>query len=525
MPARTIKLGKNHDLASVIKQIKTIKDREVIFQIPEGSELLTNSDDLKMMKKSGEVLGKKIFVQTDDEIGRVLAKKAGVLLGDTDVKMPKSVKVRPKNTGGMGGLSRARFSDIATRKNTAVSKTVVAAETDDVFPKPQIHYHESHTPGSNKLIKTLVLILGGLVLVVIALAVFLPQATVTVTARSEEVVRDLEITVDKLNTQPIADKLLIPGSSVNREVSQTKKFPTTGTKSAGTKTTGTVTLYNQTTNTLRLNAATTTLIANGKKFLLTENLSGIQPGTPMPDVEITAEQAGSDYNLPAETKFQVVNAALGNQNVYAINPVAFKGGTTTTSATILSQEDLDKATEALTSQVLAQAEADLSSENGGTVRLLPSAAVVEVLAKTPNKNVGDTVDNFDMTMVAKVTGVAFKEDDVINVAISKINEVLSSDKYLDVNAKKDYTANFKSVDIPNTRGVLAVHFQTVAAYKVNSTNLSKVLAGKNETEIKELLLSKPEIDNVKVEFWPEFFVNKAPRFNGKIKINPVLNPQ
>ncbi|MBX4191788.1 MAG: hypothetical protein KW804_03245, partial [Candidatus Doudnabacteria bacterium] len=86
-----------------------------------------------------------------------------------------------------------------------------------------------------------------------------------------------------------------------------------------------------------------------------------------------------------------------------------------------------------------------------------------------------------------------------------------------------YNPVFKSVDPAFTKGVLTVHFQTIAAYKVDNQNLTKILSGKTEPEIKEILLSKPEIDQVKVKFWPEWFVHKAPKFNGKIKIETELS--
>lgn len=174
---------------------------------------------------------------------------------------------------------------------------------------------------------------------------------------------------------------------------------------------------------------------------------------------------------------------------------------------------------------LARCSQELSSTNGIKMRLLEEAVKKEVLAKTANKDVGAEVDTFDMTIIARVTGLAFREDDVNTVVVSKIKEVLSSDKYLLEGQQKPFTASFKSIDLINNKGLLAVHFETVAAYKVDEGNLPKILAGKNESEIKEILLSKPEIDNVEVKFWPAWFVHKAPKFNGKVNISTVLSQQ
>lgn len=518
MPPKVIKLGKKDDIASVIRQIKPIRDREVIFELVRGSILLSSSYNLKLLKRTGEAMGKIVKVQTDDEIGRILAKKAGVLYGDAEVRMPKNVHrvsrsdVKPRFSDIMG--SRKFFSaadERALKPEAAVQPVKIS--------KPNTRAVKS----SGNFSKLFILGLVILVVAVFGLAVLLPKATVTVFARSEQVTRDLELTVDKSFVAADPDNLQISGVPIAREVSQTKNFPTTGAKLDGVKAAGTVTIYNFTPNTLTLKAATTTLVVSGKKYFFAKDVSGIKPnGVPNPNIQISAELPGETQNLPADTKFQIVNQALGSQNVYAVNPEGIGGGDAT-STTVLSQEDIDKAAASLANDIVAQAESDLTQETGFATKLVPSGIKIEILAKTANKDVGDIADDFDMTMIAKVTGLGFKDNDVTSVVVAKINQVLSSDKYLLDSFHKEYTAEYKSVDIPNGHGVLAVHFATTAAYKIDASNLAKILAGKNESEIKEILLSKPEVDNVKVELWPNWIAHKAPRFNGKIYIQTQIS--
>src|SRR3989344_6359451 len=106
MPPKIIKRGKKDDIAAAVKQIKNMRDREVVFELEKGSVLLRNSDNLRLMKKTAESLGKKVWVSTDDEIGLILAKKAGVLQGDGEVRMPKGVLLAAR------GDVKPRFSDI-----------------------------------------------------------------------------------------------------------------------------------------------------------------------------------------------------------------------------------------------------------------------------------------------------------------------------------------------------------------------------------------------------------------------------
>jgi hypothetical protein len=528
MPPKTIKLGKKEDLASAIRQIKASKDREVIFELEKGSVLLSASENLRLMKKTGDVLGKKVYIQTDDELGQMLAQKAGVIRDDA----VKLIKFKPQLRVA-GSDIKPRFSDIVN--NPKPKKTVVAQKSfEEQQPITQYQEVEEAIPRVNSSVtyrkpssnfsRIFILSIVVLVILVFGLAVLLPQATVLVYARSEQVSRDLEITVDKNATAVDTDKLIIPGFLVSKEISQTKNFPATGSQVAGTKASGSVVFYNYTKNILTLRASTTTLVYGNQKFSLVHDATGIKPnGAANVPVAVMAQAAGDTYNLAANTRFQVVNSKLGNQNVYAINTDAFSGGGGT-STTIVSQQDIDNATTELQKEVLDQAQTQVSQERGEQDKLLASGVTETQLAKTANKNVGDAVDNFDMTVIYKVTGLAFRNDDVANTAIAKIKEVLSDDKYLEPDANNTYDANFKTIDQPNGKGDLAVHFETIAAYKVDVSNLNKVLAGKTESEIKEILLSKPEIDTVVVKFWPAWFVHRAPRFNGKVKINVLLSP-
>ncbi len=530
MPPKIIKLGKKDDIANVVRQIRATRDSEIIFELEKGSALLKDSDSMRLMKRTGEAMGKKILVETDDETGKILAKKAGVLAGDQNVSMPKQAGVKVSRSD-----VKPRFSDIG-RSRKPVSRPTPMPALKKTIPTPAPRLTEAKKSVASipsRFGRKYFWGLAGLVLVFFTLAVLLPQATVTVLARSEPVSRDLEIIVDKNAKEVNSSTLVIPGIPVTKEVSLTKNFQTSGTSATGAKASGSVFLYNFTPFTLTLRASTTTLISNNKKYFFTKDVTGIRAtsrsgtvvneSTTTGPVAIIAELPGDSYNLGPNTKFTIQNAALGNQEVYAINKTALTGGGTTDGKKTLSEQDLVSARTALTDEILKEAETDLSEEAGQPVRVLNTGVQKTVLADTANKEVGSEADNFDMTLIAKVIGLGFYENDVTDLVATKINEVLSSDKYLVDDADSEYNASFKNLDLAIGRGTLSVHFETVAAYKVDSGGLKKILAGKTGAEIREIMLSKPEVDSVKVDFWPSWMVHKAPRFNGRIEIKTILS--
>lgn len=540
--AKLVKLQKSEQIVDIIKKIKTLKGDEVVFELPSGSALFKNPHNFSLIKKSASAMGKTVIISTDDPAGKSMATKAGLLLDDGGEFVKPVVKSKTK---------KVRFSDIgAATMPRAAAAITPEPPTGGISMKPRQVMSQPAGPkasfipsmpkfklpgfGSN-FSRFFVLGIIVLVLVVFGLAVLLPQARITVYARSEPIMRDLEISVDK-NTRSInGTNLTVPGIAVSREISHTKNFPTTGVRLTGNKSTGQVQLYNFTKNTLTLRAATTTLVVDGKKYSFVKDVTGLRPtarigqggeqeidtSSLIPPVAIVAQEVGAGFNIGGDLRMTIQNAALGQADVYGETVGNITGGSSS-EIKVLSQADIDKATQAMQDELasLAEQEVKEAGQEDASLKILPNAVKSEVLAKTANKEVNDEVPNFDMTIIAKVTGVGFNEEDVKNLVLEKINSVLSEDKYLLEDGKQELRSTFKSVDIDKGTGVLAVHFETTAAYKVENTNLSKILAGKDAVEIQEILLTKPEIDRVDVSFSP-FFVKKAPRFNGKIYINTV----
>lgn len=496
-------------MVSIIKQIKNLKDKEIVFELEKGSRLLSSSANLKLIKRTGETLKKKISVTTNDPIGRLLAIKAGVLEDQTEDDMKRLAPRKSQQPS-----EKRAFDDMRAR----IPRVLPLKTISELKSK-------SHKIFGKKTLRVTGAAVAGVLILAIAAAILLPQANIIVYARSEPIARDIDVTVDQNVTVPDAASLSIPGKLFDKEVSETQSFKATGTNLTGTKATGKVLIYNGTSNTLTLRAATTTLVFDGKKYFFTKDATGIKPTTAQSNtntpVEIIAEQAGEGYNLDSLSKFEIKNTALGNRpEVYAVASGAIAGGAAMAKL-VVSQDDLDFALNKITEDLIANAEKELALAVPGT-KLLPSGVTKEILAHTANKNPGDEADNFDLTVIAKIKGLTFNEQDVADLLDQQIKSVLADDKYIVEGAKKTIRPEFKDKDLNLGKGTLAVHYDSIIAYKVDVNSLERILAGKKPSEIKEILLSKPEIEQVEIELWP-FFVRQAPKLNGKIYIKTVLS--
>jgi hypothetical protein len=521
---------------SVIKKIKNLKEKEVVFVLEKGSKLLRSSANMKLMRRTGETMDKVVKVQTDDKMGRVLAAKAGVLADGEDSNTKQLIKKTVERPRISGTKIKPNFSDVRGNRRILPRETIESLEPVDeaeLEAEEKADEHEIWSFDWRRMGKWGVVAVAIVLVFGLILALTLPAATVTIYARSEPVTRDLEIKVDASFNVVDGENLVIPGTSITTEVSQTENFEVTGTSTEGTTASGQVTLYNFTANTFRLNASTTTLVVDGKEFKFREDVSGIRPtsGTSNLDadpnsligaVSVVASAVGDSYNVPAGTRFEVRNAALGDRpEVYAVNAVEFTGGSSTATL-VFTQEDYDMALAKLVEGVRAEAESGLRQDTNDNLRLLASGIENEILAEASDIEIGQPAEQFDLTLIARVTGLAYNTSDIEELVLEQIESVLSDGKYILPNVTNQIQASFNSIDFENGRGVLSVHFETAVAYEVNDENLPAVLTGKSTTEIKEILLTKPEVDRVDVEFSP-FWVRKAPSFAGKVKVQTILS--
>ncbi len=341
------------------------------------------------------------------------------------------------------------------------------------------------------------------------------------------------MTVDTTATQPDVQNLVLPGQILDSDESQTVTFNATGKVDVGDKATGTVQIYNFTNKTLKLDAATTTLTVGTEVYHLVSNVSGIGetkyiPGTTNVDptslgapVDIIADQPGDGYNAPALTRFEIHNAVLGTvpQELYAMSPVPTQGGISRFK-TLVSQQDLDSAGNALQKQLLTAAEQqELSSKN---LTLIDSGTATQVKSITFDHAVNDAVDTFTGTITGHVTGLAFSEDDLKNLVEQRINSTLNANTYLVTQQQEDISEQFSTVNLAAGNGTLAVHFVSMLATKLDTGAITQQVLGKSTAQVKEILLANPSIDAADVTLKP-FWVKSVPRWASKVNMQTKLD--
>ena len=552
------------DVSKIVARIKKERASEVILVCPKRCFLFNDSINLRLLKKQLDMMKKTVSILTMDEKGQLYAKEAGFSLkflpnlqkkrmfSDISQVRIEDATHPTKEEKHLQDIPSAVFSQTVKEfKNAAkvISKKIsepLAKKTEDkfilsrtspkllvndnIFPEEikNVHKAEKSSSSWKKIILAffiLCLITAGLLYVVI-----LPKAEVTVFPKSENLVRDLEISATTAVPQPDVSKLILPATKISEEMEVSKNLESQGKKEVGNKASGSIRIYNFTKQTLNLKAATTIITLDSKNYVLAADAmqlkptgyknaktKEIDPNTLSDPVEIIAAEGSEDYNLPAGTRMEITNQVFGSKPtlLYAKTETPISGGTSR-YLSVISDQDITNAQETLKASALESLNGKLSANN---LELIEGSYVAEVEQFSTDKPAATQTPNFQAYLKIKFTGLAINPAQLKQLVYDRINQTLASNKTLNQGDGTDLAYKFKNFDTNNDLGVLNVHYQGSAQYNLDGLeNYLKQFINKTPEQVNEILSQNSEIDRIDIVLAPSW-QKRFPFFANKIKIN------
>lgn len=368
------------------------------------------------------------------------------------------------------------------------------------------------------------------IILVIAIIVILvlPEARIQISLRTEIITRDLEIRVEKSQTEVDKAGLIIPGKVIEQELSGSQKYSATGVKNIGHKASGFVSIYNFSKTTLILKAQTTTLSVGGKKYYFTQDVGNIRPTafigledqevdetSLIPPVPVAAAEPGVEYNLPVGTRLEIDNEVFGHQpeTLYAVAAESLTGGTTE-HLKVVTASDIASGYSNLEKELIQKAR-DQLKEQSEQLRLLDSAIAADILEQKTDPVVNTVADTFTTFVNIRLRALVYDESDVKTAMIDRIERLLPENKVFKDDSHTRLASSFLQVNLEEGNGVLKNHFEGKISYLVDREEMMNKIKGRTAPEIREILLSRPEIANVETKFYP-FWVKRAPKFTNRI---------
>ncbi len=559
MPIPSIYLNLEDDVSKIVQRVKREKSPTVVLVCPKRCFLFADSINLRLLKKQTDLLEKEVYILTMDEIGQIYAKEAGFKLkflpksggraGAMDIRpsqppiKPQTLPAKSVSKPKPSSITNKVAESVAAGLKNLVHKTPPTIESNVELERPEVtenYYPTGPAQFDTDIVKarnrrrsykrfSLGFIAVCFLLVIVLVFAVLPKASVAVYPKTEPLTRDWDLSLSSAIKQPDSANLTLPVTAVSQTFEEQKKFQTQGKKEIGNKASGTVQIYNFTKQPLNLKAATTILTLGSKNYLLTQDLTGIKPTTYKnattkeidtnsltPPVQVMAQNGGEDYNLPAGTRLEITNQVFGSkpQFLFAKTVDAIAGGTSR-FLSVVTDQDITAAQNSLADQAVLELKSGLATQN---MVLADKSYVVEKLGFNTDKPVSTESPDFKASLKVKITGLAFSMNDLQKLIIDRINQTLSSDESISItDPAKQITYNLKTIDIINSKATMNVHFEGIGVMKVNISDISSELVGKNLKQANEILLSKKQIDKVEITLAPTWQKN-FPLFASKIKV-------
>ena len=370
-------------------------------------------------------------------------------------------------------------------------------------------------------------ILGGLILALVIIWIFLPasSAKIYIFPKTNEVKTEAFLTVDQNIDKIDTLQQRIPGKVFEIEKTVSKVYPSS-LVDVSEKAKGIIRVYNKYSTKVILVAGTRFLSATEPSRVFHSTKKIIIPAGGYIDVEVIASEPGEEYNIEPTT-FSV--PGLRNysppQLYYSVFGKSFKkmeGGKTTKVAKV-TQEDLDQAKEDLLKIVDQKALEGLKKEVGEEYIILERTFESEIISAEPfDVKVGQLAENFTYQIKIKAKAMGIKKSDLTYFAKHYIDSQTPPEKEIYEPSIKIHTIE-ENIDLDKTV-TLEVQMSAKIYSSLDQGLIKEIAKGQTKAQIlKHLNELYPDVSSrSKVKFSP-FFTRIAPSNLEKINIEIKVN--
>ncbi|MFH1671217.1 MAG: hypothetical protein ABH889_00345 [Candidatus Portnoybacteria bacterium] len=352
----------------------------------------------------------------------------------------------------------------------------------------------------------------------------LPSTEIIITPKIEERKFDLSLigTVSISRIDEILNRL--PLQEIKVVKSDSQEFVATGEKQLNEKARGMITVYNEYSSSDQALVATTRFESpDGKVFRISKNIT--VPGAKIEegqiiassiDVEVIADQPGSDYNI-GPTNFTIPGFAGSPKfaSFYGKSKESMSGGSIE-KVKVVTADDIKQGEKILIDRLKADVDGSLEEQIPGDLKILEGGLKEEVADISSTIEEGDPADKFNLSVDMVVRALLYKEEDLKDlIDLNLIAQIEDDKRPLSDTQKVKWEDPL--IDWNKGEAQLSLEVQEGLAFKIDAEKIKNELVGKKEVDVRKYLASQPEIEKAKVNFWP-FWVKKIPKQEKKIKI-------
>lgn len=543
------------DITSVISKLKDSSSKIVALVPPKRATIFTSVVNLKLLKKAAADANKRVVLVTAEESLQTLAGGLGMYVAKNLTSQP-AIPEAPEHPEIPSAVIQAsgveRPVDPAQEKTnvtgaaataTAAAKTAGKPDTKDKKLKPL--KKDKKLPDFDSFRKKL--FIGGVALVLLLIgwwvaAFVLPAASIELETQQQNVSRDftLAASTNGGSAPETNDNIdhAISGETKTIEITQTVDVNPTGEENVGDKATGTLDFENcLQSDPLTLVKGTRVRHTSGLVFVLTEAVtipggsffagSCVSSGGPS-TVAVEASQPGDSYNIAGTNEsefdgdpYQVVNFDQTENDNLLINGSDMGGGTDDI-VTIVQQEDVDRAIEAIafkddTETILSQ----LRERFEGEVYLFEKTLSEDTSEPDVAPSIGERADAAKATVTRTYSVVGVKQEELDEVVREALSEQVSEQQSV-----VDTGLGQLVVEVAQENENSIVFDMTAngtAGPEIDEATLKSDIANLPFSEAESQLEFIPGVVNARISLSP-FWVSSIPGNTDKIEIT-IVEPQ
>ncbi len=366
-----------------------------------------------------------------------------------------------------------------------------------------------------------ILVWAGIVVVVVILGMVVYPRRAYVSVKPLEKETDLTLTISASDTTSKVDPafLTTPGQKFQVTRSAQQTFTASGEKDAVQKARGTLKVYNSYAASPQVLVATTRFAtASGLVFrtLRTITVPGMTAKGPgVVEVEVIADQAGSQYNVPAGRfiimAFQEKGDTARAEKIYGESTEPMHGGIQGRSR-VVTESDYTTAVDAVKRQLRGEVLDEIRAQAHDLV--IPDAIQITVDTVTSSAKVDDATESFTMTAEGTSVVVGFKQDDLNQLIRAYIDT-----KYDLVALPEKLEITVVSSEFVTAKGTqeMKVSIKGKSFEKVDTDVIKNDLLGKQETAIREYLNTAVNVEVARVRLTP-FWTSRIPSDKNSVTV-------
>jgi hypothetical protein len=513
---KTIYLEIDEEVTSVIDKIRKTEFTDIVLVVPKDASISQSVVNLKLIKRKADDLNKNLSIVTQDKVARNLAGKIGIASAATAAAVPRVVtadKVQEETAGPLEDTSEVIF-DKEPVLHEPEELTVV--EGEDVMAEVATHEDVAQKVADKDknlmpkfpwkwvaLIGTLVV--GGLLL---AGYIYLPRAKATIFVAAEKKPVSLNFTGEK-DAKLDTEKVIIPTQVVESTKEQSKTYPATGKKDAGTKATGVVRVSNLSGSTITI----ATFVPKGRSDLVyIANAPATIADGKIVDVNVTAQNAGETYNGFSNVDFAPAKGEISGMSLRSSTD-GMTGGTTKT-VSIVSQGDVNSAKDALAKETSDAVTAEFNSKSS-ELKIVDETKKTEIVSSSASPAANAEATEFTMTVKVTTKALAYSINDVSAVITAEVNRQLGSTMTIIDDGSKSAEISIDSADINTGKMSGTIKTNAYVSAKMDEAAIKVQLSGLSDAKATNYLAGLDGVKGSKLEYWPPF-IRSFPRIKDHI---------